>query len=72
MLQFIQYLKGYVCIRVWGYSPERFMNLCSNHDILIWNMEHVEGQYEFCISVRGVRQLKPILRKTRTGDNVRL
>ncbi len=40
MLQFIQYLKGYVCIRVWGYSPERFMNLCSNHDILLWNIEN--------------------------------
>ena len=62
----LKYLQGYVRVRLYGYAPERFLNLCSNHDILIWNMEHVEGQYEFCISVRGVRQLRPILRKTRT------
>ena len=62
----LKYLQGYVRVRLYGYAPERFLNLCSNHDILIWNMEHVEGQYEFCISVRGVRQLKRILRKTRT------
>ncbi len=62
----LKYAQGYVRVRLYGYAPERFLNLCSNHDILIWNMEHVEGQYEFCISVRGVRQLRPILRKTRT------
>ncbi len=62
----LKYLQGYVRVRLYGYAPERFLNLCSHHDILIWNMEHVEGQYEFCISVRGVRRLKPILRKTRT------
>ena len=62
----LKYLQGYVRVRLYGYAPERFLNLCSHHDILIWNMEHVEGQYEFCISVRGVRRLKPILRKTGT------
>lgn len=66
MLQFIQYLKGYVCIRVWGYSPERFMNLCSNHDILLWNIEN-HGEYNtMCITVNGFKQLKGIVRKTGT------
>ena len=53
-------------IRLTGYAPERFLNLCSNHGILIWNMEYVEDQYEFCISLKGLRSLRPILRKTRT------
>lgn len=66
MLQFIQYLKGYVCIRVWGYSPERFMNLCSNHDIFLWNIENHGEYYTMCITVNGFRRLKGIVKKTGT------
>ena len=62
----VKYLQGYVRIRLYGYAPERFLNLCSTHNILIWNLEYHEEQYEFCISVRGLKQLKPILKKTRT------
>lgn len=62
----VKYLQGYVRVRLYGYAPERFLNLCSNHNILIWNLEYHEEQYEFCISIRGFRQLKPILKKTRT------
>lgn len=66
MLQFIQYLKGYVCIRVWGYSPERFMNLCSNHDIFLWNIKNCGEYYTMCITVSGFRRLKGIVKKTGT------
>ena len=66
MIDKIKYLQGYVRVRLSGYAPERFLNLCSNHNILIWNLEYREEQYEFCISLRGFRQLKPMLRKTRT------
>ncbi len=66
MLELIQYLKGYVCIRVWGYSPERFMNLCSNHDIFLWNIENHGEYYTMCITVKGFRRLKGIVRKTGT------
>lgn len=66
MLQFVQYLKGYVCIRVWGYSPERFMNLCSNHDIFLWNIVNHGEYYTMCITVDGFRRLKAIVKKTGT------
>ena len=62
----LKYLQGYVKVRLTGYAPERFLNLCSNHNILIWNLEYREEHYEFCISVKGFKQLKPILRKTKT------
>lgn len=62
----LKYLQGYVKIRLYGYAPERFFNLCSNHDILIWNLEYREERYEFCISVKGLKSLRPILKKTRT------
>lgn len=66
MLQFIQYLKGYVCIRVWGYSPERFMNLCSNHDIFLWDIKNRGDYYSMCITVKGFKRLKSIVKKTGT------
>lgn len=62
----LKYLQGYVKIKLYGYAPERFLNLCSNHNILIWNLQYEEGNYVFCISVKGLKQLKPILKKTRT------
>ncbi len=42
------------------------MNLCSNHDILLWNIEN-HGEYNtMCITVKGFKQLKGIVRKTGT------
>lgn len=66
LLSLLKYVQGYVYVRLTGYAPERFLNLCGNHDILIWNLTPCEDGYEFCISVRGFRCLKPILKKTRT------
>lgn len=66
VLSFIKYLSGYVRVQVTGYAPERFLNLCSNHDILIWDLVHIESGYEFFISLSGVRELKPFLKKTKT------
>ena len=43
--EFFRYLQGYLKIRVWGYSPERFMNLCSNRGILLWDITRREADY---------------------------
>lgn len=62
----LKFIQGYVRIQLFGYAPERFFNLCSNHNILIWDLKYVDDKYEFCISIKGLKQLKPILKKTRT------
>ena len=66
LLSVIKYFKGYVYVRLSGYAPERFLNLCGSRDILIWNLKSIADGYEFCISVAGFKQLRPILKKTRT------
>lgn len=66
MLWLVQYLRGYVCIRVWGYSPERFMNLCSNHDIFLWEIENHGEYYTMCVTINGFRRLRGIVKKTGT------
>lgn len=66
ILRIIKFLQGYVKIRVYGYSPERFLNLCSNHQILIWDLKNCGNAYEMYMSVKGFRKLRPIVRKTKT------
>ena len=70
MLHWIQYVRGYVTIKVWGYSTERLLNLCGNHDILVWDIVN-HGDYDTMnISVKGFFALKPLLKKTGTKASV--
>ncbi len=66
LLRLMKYFRGYVEVALWGYAPERFFNLCSNHDILIWDLRQDGDVYYFYISVDGFRCLKPLLRKSGT------
>ena len=66
MIEILKYLRGYVRIKVWGFSPERFMNLCSNKQILLWDIVREGEVYYMNINLRGFRQLRPIVRKTGT------
>lgn len=66
MIEFLKYLKGYLRIRVWGFSPERFMNLCSNKGILLWDIVREQDVYYMCINLKGFWSLRPIVRKTGT------
>ena len=66
MIAVLKYLKGYLRIRVWGFSPERFMNLCSNKNILLWDISQEGDVYYMNISLKGFFGLKDIVRKTGT------
>lgn len=70
MLKFIKFFRGYLHVVVRGYSPERFLNLCSNLDIVLWDLQPTDDGYAFCISLQAFRRLKPILRKT--GTRIRI
>lgn len=66
LLSLIRYIKGYLRISIIGYSPERFLNLCSHHHIYIWGLKPSGDCYEMYMSVAGFRKLKPIIKKTKT------
>lgn len=66
LLSLIRYIKGYLRISIIGYSPERFLNLCSHHHIYIWGLKPSGNRYEMYMSVAGFRKLKPIIKKTKT------
>ncbi|MGN1147137.1 MAG: sporulation protein YqfD [Lachnospiraceae bacterium] len=66
MIGILKYIRGYVEIKAWGFAPERFLNLCSNKNILLWNIRRDGDIYYMCISLAGFRRLKSIARKTKT------
>ena len=66
MLHWVQYIRGYVTIKVWGYSTERLLNLCGNHNILVWNIVNHGDHDTMNISIEGFFALKPLLKKTGT------
>lgn len=70
MLKFIKFFRGYLYVRLTGYSPERFFNLCGNAGIVLWELHKEETGYVFYISLRAFRRLKPMLRKS--GTQIRI
>ncbi|HKM34390.1 MAG TPA: sporulation protein YqfD [Lachnospiraceae bacterium] len=66
MIGILKYIRGYVRIKIWGFAPERFLNLCSNKNILLWNIVKDHDVYYMNISLSGFRSLRSIARKTKT------
>ena len=62
---FFRYLKGYVRVRLKGYSPERFLNLCRARSIEIWDLRSSGLTYEMNLGIRDFRKLKPLRKKAR-------
>lgn len=71
MLSIIRFLRGYVRVYLTGFSPERFMNLCNNHHMELWDVEPGEDGYEFYMYIDGFLGCKEFLRKTKTKVVVR-
>jgi len=65
LMKLVYWFRGYLIVRIRGNAPERFINLCCNKRILLWNLMRVEGDYQFNISIKNYRKLKPIARKTK-------
>ena len=66
LIKLLKYLKGYVKIKVEGYSPERLLNLCNVHHILLWGVEYKEAAYELYMSIEDYKKMRPLVRKTQT------
>lgn len=66
MFKLIRFLKGFYEIRLYGYAPERFMNLCNNHNISLWDVIKAEDGYIFKIFASDFYKTKEFLDKTNT------
>ncbi len=66
LVRLFKYLQGYVKIRVDGYSPERLLNLCNAHKILLWGVENQDFIYEMYVSIKDYKRMRPLVKKTGT------
>lgn len=66
LVKLFRWIRGYLRIRLKGQSPERFINLCSNRGVYLWNLQNIDGDYECYIMINDYKNLKPIARKTGT------
>lgn len=64
MNKFVNYYKGYLKVRLISRAPERFLNMCSNHEIYIWNLKNQQEAYEFYVYRQDFLKLKMILKKS--------
>jgi similar to stage IV sporulation protein len=61
----IHWLRGILVIQIGGIAPERFINLCCNRRINIWDLRKKEEAFQFHILASDYKKLKPIARKTK-------
>lgn len=66
LIKLLKWYQGYLLIRFNGFAPERFLNLCRNRNIFLWELHQTKEGYECYISLRGFLQIRPIARKTKT------
>ena len=60
-----RFLGGYLKLRLVGFSPERFLNLCMANQIIIWDLRYIEDSYQFYMTVKDYRRVKALVKKAR-------
>lgn len=59
------YFFGYLFVEMTGFSPERFLNMCSSHEIELWKVVNSGHSYQLFITVQGFFKVKPLVRKAK-------
>ncbi len=71
MNRLFRWFGGYVHISLSGRQINRFLNLCSRNDILIWNVTQDIGRYVRAhLKLKDFFYIKPFLKKTHTHINI--
>ncbi|NLY18570.1 MAG: sporulation protein YqfD [Clostridiaceae bacterium] len=66
LIRLWHYLKGYVIIIVTGIYAERFINICTRRQILLWDMERLDQRtVRMKMSIRGFKASRTAARKSR-------
>jgi len=65
ILDLWQFSKGYVRLRVTGFSVERFLNMAAYRGVYLWDVERTPEGVHVNVSIKGFKQLKGCSRKTK-------
>ena len=62
----LNYILGYVTIEIEGYFTERFINICNNQKIFLWNMKRkCSTIVQINIGISDFKKIKRIAKKTK-------
>ncbi len=64
LLILLRYIFGYVKAEVYGFAPERLMNLIIRNELVVWDVEGTEQGYIFYTGRKNLMKMKPFLQKT--------
>ena len=63
----LNYILGYVTIKVESYYIERFINICISKKIFLWNIKREKSSILYAsISINDYKRLKGIAKKTKS------
>jgi len=70
LLNLWQYTKGYVRLRVTGFSIERFLNMAAYRGIYLWDVERTPEGVHVNVTIKGLKHLKGCGRKTKCKTKI--
>jgi len=70
LLTAMQYAKGYVRVKITGFSLERFLNMAAFHGIYLWDVMRTPEGAELNVTIKGFKMLKSYARKTKCRTRI--
>ncbi len=64
IIELIRYLFGYINFSATGGFCDRFINLCINADIPLWNIQNIGGRLTASTTLQGYLTIRPIAKKS--------
>jgi len=65
-----QYAKGYVRIKITGFSLERFMNMAAFRGVYLWDVQRTAEGVELNVTIKGFKMLKGCAKKTKCRTKI--
>ncbi|MBE6824149.1 MAG: hypothetical protein E7513_02260 [Ruminococcaceae bacterium] len=63
MLEIFRFLKGYVCFKIIGRYPERFINIITKSSLAIWNARRVDKTLCACMYIKDYLSIRYYAKK---------
>ena len=69
---FLNYITGYINIKVESFFLERFINICISKNIFLWNIKRKKSTILYAnISIKDYKRLKDIAKKTKSKIKIK-
>ena len=70
LLNLWQFSKGYVRLKITGFSVERFLNMAAYRGVYLWDVERTPEGVHANVTIQGFKRLKGCARKTKCRTKI--